>query len=279
MCALRKTKMTPAGIPHKARRRYRRLSREEILNIQTLAKVGLSLRKISMQLNVPKTTVYYHVKEQCDKMTYMDIGAISEKELGYLVGVFVGDGCFIVNPKHGAYITKFTLDATRDKDISRFLRNILEKAGKRVGWRIERGSIVLRVHSKKLVEFISGHIMYIKQSDSPRNIKVLINSGKWTMPFKLGFIGGLIDSDGHVYYNKKRTRQFGALVKTVNKTLRDDVVRILSSLGIQVTTYVAGLYEGSYSRNLRYVMYIPSAELKKTLHKISAVKLKRYGRQ
>jgi len=61
-------------------------------NIQALAKKGLSLRRISAQLGIPKTTVYFHVKAYCRKMTYINLKALSEKEKGYLVGMFVGDG-------------------------------------------------------------------------------------------------------------------------------------------------------------------------------------------
>jgi len=260
------------------KRSYRKLSFHKIENIQMLAKAGLSLEQISAQLDVPKTTVYHYAKEYCKKMTYMDMDALSEMELGYLVGVFVGDGCFIVRLKNGTYITKFTLDATRDEDIANFLQSLFEKTGKKVGRCIEKSSIIFRVHSKDLVEFLSQYVKCIKQIESPRNVKVLTNREKWATPLKLGFIGGLIDSDGHVYYNKKRTRHFGVLIKTASEPLRDDVVRILFSLGIKVTTYLAKSYEGSYSGNPRYVVYVPSAELKKIVRKIPAVKLERYGR-
>jgi len=261
------------------KRSYRKLSFDKIENIQMLAKVGLSLKEISAELDVPKTTVYHYAKNYCKKMTYMDVNALSEMELGYLVGMFVGDGCFIVKLENGTYVTKSTLDATRDEDIANFLQGLFEKTSKRVGRRIEKSSIVFRVHSKDFVEFLSHHVKCTKQSDSPRNVKVLINRKKWATLFKLGFIGGLIDSDGHVYYNRKRTRHFGVLIKTANESLRDDIVRILFSLGIKVTTYLAKSYEGSYSGNPRYVVYIPRAELKKVDHKIPAVKLERDGRK
>lgn len=114
---------------------------------------------------------------------------------------------------------------------------------------------------------------------SPRNIKVLTNREKWTTLFKQGFIGGLIDSDGHVYLNKKRTRPSRVLFKTTNEKLRDDVAKILYSLGIQAATHTAKPYEGSYSNNPRCILCIPSAELKKIIHRIPAVKLERYERE
>ena len=88
---------------------------ERLRTYKVLAKKGLSLKRISAQLRVPKTTVYYHIREYCKKMTYIDLTVLSEEEQGYLVGMFVGDGNLLVKRKRGRYITKFTLDAERDQ--------------------------------------------------------------------------------------------------------------------------------------------------------------------
>jgi len=270
-------KKEPKQILNMPKRSYERLSSREIENIQVLAKKGLSLKHISAQLRVPKTTVYYHVREYCKKMTYMDLNVLSEEEEGYLLGMFVGDGNLIVKRKRGRYLTKFALDAERDQDIADYLLSVFKKAGKRITRYIERSSLTFKVCSKEFVEFLLKHVTYIKRRDSQRRVKTLIKPDKWTTAFKLGFVGGLIDSDGHVYYNRRKTKHFGALIKTANKSLRNQLTEILTTLGIDVTTYTAKRHKKSYSNKPQYVVYIPTKELERISHRLPAMKLKRFS--
>jgi hypothetical protein len=262
--------------PDLAKRHYRRLSSLEIESIQTLAKKGLSLKRISAQLCAPKTTVYYHIREHCKKMTYLNLSVLPEKEQGYLVGMFVGDGSLIVKRKQGRYLTKFTLDAERDQDIANYLLSIFKKADKRITRYEERSSLAFKVYSKEFVEFLLKHVTYIKQRSSRRRMKILINPERWTTAFKLGFVSGLIDSDGHVYYNQRKTKYFGVLIKTANNAFRDQLIEILTTLGIEATTYTAKRYKKSYSRKPQYVVYISTQELK-SYPRFLAMKLKRFS--
>jgi len=257
---------------------YERLSSQEIEDIRVLAKKGLSLKRISAQLCVPKTTVYYHVKEYCQKMTHINLSALSEKEQGYLVGMFVGDGTLIVKRKQGRYLTKFALDAERDKDIADHLSSVFKKAGKRTTRYVERSSLTFKVYSKEFIEFLLRHVMCVKQEDSRRKLKILTNPEKWTTAFKFGFVSGLIDSDGHVYYNRRKTKHFGVLIKTADDAFRDQLTEILTTLGIEATTYTAKQYKKSYSKKPRYVVYIPTNELERSCHRFLATKLKRFSR-
>lgn len=257
------------------RRPYKRLSSQEIENIHVLAKEGLSLKHISAQLHLPKTTIYYHIREYCKKMTYLNLSVLSEKEQGYLVGMFVGDGSLIIKRKQGRYLTKFTLDAERDQDIANYLLSIFKKANKGITRYDERSSLVFKVYSKEFVEFLLKHVTYIKQRSSRRRRKILINPERWTIVFKLGFVSGLIDSDGHVYYNKRTTKHFGVLIKTADNMFRDQLTKILTALGIKASTYTAKQHKNSYSKRPQYVVYIPTKELERNSHKFIAVKLKR----
>jgi len=269
-------KREPNLKPDGPKRSNGRLSSQEIRDVQKLAKRGLSLKRISAQLYVPKTTVYYHAKEYCKKMTYMNLNVLSEEERGYLVGMFVGDGNLIVNRKQGRYLTKFALDAERDQDIDDYLSSVFKKAGKTITKYMERSSLTFKVYSKQFVEFLLRYVMYIKQRDSRRRVKMLINPEKWTTAFKLGFISGLIDSDGHVYFNRRKTKHFGMLIKTANNVFRDQLTEMLTTLGIKATTYTAKRHKKSYSKKPQYVLYIPTKELERSFHRFLAIKLKRF---
>lgn len=270
-------KKEPKQIPDMPKCSYRRLSSREIENIRALAKKDLSLKSISAQLRVPKTTVYYHVRDYCKKMTYMDLNVLSEEEEGYLLGMFVGDGNLIVKRKRGRYLTKFALDTERDQDIADYLVSVFKKAGKRITRYMARSSLTFKVCSKEFVEFLLKHVTYTKRRDSRRRVKILIRPDKWTTAFKLGFVGGLVDSDGYVYYNRRRTKHFGELIKTANNTFRNQLTEILNTLGVEVTTYTAKLHKKSYSSRPQYVVYVPTKELERISHRLPAMKLKRFS--
>jgi len=255
---------------------FARLSKEEIESIEMLAKSGLSLRQISAYLHVPRTTIYYHAKEYCRQMTQLKLDALSEEERGYLVGMFVGDGTHIIRMDQGIYITKFSLDKERDKDIAKYLQGLFVKADKRIRQLIERNSITLRLFSKKFVEFLAKYVRRTEQINTRRKKKLLVNYEKWSKAFKLGFISGLIDSDGHVYFDSKRGKRFGVLIRTADNDLRDQIISVLRDLDIATTTYAGKYHEKSYSLRPQHVIYIPTKELNKMSETLMAVKIKRF---
>lgn len=69
----------------------------KVKNIEMSAKRGLSLKSISAKPRVPKTTVCYHAREHCTKMTHMNIDALSEIEYGYLVVCLWGTAASLSN--------------------------------------------------------------------------------------------------------------------------------------------------------------------------------------
>lgn len=267
--------MNTKGI-EKSKLHFARLSDGEIESIHTLAKMGLSLKQISARLHVPRATIYHHAKKYCRKITQLKLAALSEKECGYLVGMFVGDGIHIIKLDKGTYLTKFSLDKARDKDIEEYMQVLFAKTSKRIGRRIERNSITLKVFSKEFVEFLSEYVRHIEQNNTRRKRKMLINHEKWPSAFKLGFISGLIDSDGHVYFDQMRGKRFGVLIRTADNDLRDQIISLLMSLSIATTTYPGKHHEKSYSSNPQYVIYIPTKELSKVAETLIAAKLKRW---
>jgi len=254
---------------------FARLSSKEIENIHRLAKAGLSLKRISARLHVPRTTVYHHAKKYCRKITQLKLATLSEKERGYLVGMFVGDGTHIIKMDKGTYLTKFSLDKTRDNDIEEYMQVLFAKASKRMGRLVERNSITLKIFSKEFIEFLSKYVRRIERNGTRRKRKMLVNHEKWSCAFKLGFISGLIDSDGYVYFDQKGGKRFGALIRTADNDLRDQIISLLRSLSIATTTYAGKHHEKSYSFSPQYVVYIPTKELSKVAETLIAAKLKR----
>lgn len=259
----------------KIREPHRRLSYVEKEEIRGLILKGFSLQMVALKLGLRKSTVYYHARPYCKKQTKLNIKVLSLKEQGYILGMFVGDGNIIMKRSKGQYGLKFALDCNKDQDIAQYLCLLFMKAGKKIEKRIEGNTLYLRTFSKKLVKFVSTYVSIAKQPKSRRNIKLLINSESWASDFKIGFISGLLDSDGHVYHNKYG-KHYGAVIKTSNRLLGKQVQASLSDLKINTNIRVHE-FKGTYQTvNLCYDIYIPSKEMWKFCQNLISVKHARY---
>jgi hypothetical protein len=135
----------------------------------------------------------------------------SSKERGYIYGLFEGDGYAYHNKKDRHYSVDFYLNSERDKDIEKFLVNLLKKEGfivhlfKDKRFNCKR----IRVHSKEFFNFINK---------SEKNI-----GGD----YKMGFVSGLIDSEGSVSSKKS-----AIVVTNTNLELMNTAKKFLDDLHI-----------------------------------------------
>jgi len=203
-------------------------------------------------------------------MTKLDINLLTEFEKGYVIGFFLGDGSFNFGRKTPRYIVRFYLDAERDRDISTYLCHVFQKGRKGVSVFNREANIILRVSSKELVDFIQEYVEYKRSLDNQLE-KELDKSKELSEEFQCGILSGIIDSDGHVHGH------LGTEIKTVSELMQRGVFYILKNLGMKARSKVKDASENSFSRRPRYVIYIPSAEMKANQHKISSVKVRRYS--
>lgn len=169
---------------------------------------------------------------------------LSEKELGYLKGLFVGDGYKYHDKKYRKYYIEFYLNSINDKDIVKFLTFVLKKAGLNVHlYKDKRFNCVrLRIVNKEFFKLFNKNID-----------KICMNKNE-----KLGFISGIIDSEGYVNREKRIIE-----VVSTNFELIKFLSRELSSFGISssIRKRVRSIKDKSSS----YRMYI-SASFKKLKH-------------
>ena len=245
----------------------KRLSANQIDRIKDLAKEGVSIRKIAEIFNISKSTVYYHAKDYCRKMTRLNLDLLSEWERGYIIGLFLGDGDINKGRKNPRYVVRFTLDAKRDKDISLRLRQIFEKGYKKVSIFRRNNTLVAKVCSKELVKYIQRFVGYRREgTEQEKKLKIRKD---WTVDFQYGVLAGIIDSDGHVH------KHLGTEIKTVSSSIFKGIVNLLRRLGIKAKIK-RRLEEKSYSKKIRYTVYIPSAEMKLYKSRICSVKFYRF---
>lgn len=144
----------------------------------------------------------------------MEFDNLNEKEKGYLFGMFEGDGYKIHDKKSRHYHIEFYLNSIKDKEIIDFIVSLLKKIKLNPNlYQDKRYNCKrIRVYSKELFEIISKNINLSDKLDD----------------FKLGFVSGLIDSEGHV--NKKKSY---IMIVNTNEDILDKCKKFLEEIGIE----------------------------------------------
>jgi hypothetical protein len=242
----------------------KKIAINQISEIKRLSTAGYSLTALSKMLSISKSTIYYHAKNSCRKMSKFDVSLLNEEERGYLIGFFIGDGSFNRGNKEPRFFVRFALDAKRDKDIALRLTKIFRKAGKRTSLFPYKSNIIAKTCSKEFVAYIQSYVEY---NQGGKNLK---HSEDLSENFKYGLVAGLIDSDGHVH------EHLGTEIKTVSTQIFKSAIGILREIGISANTKVRDAPSNSFSKKPRFEIYIPSAQIKLRKDKIPSVKIARY---
>ena len=262
-------------ISAKQKLRYRRLTNEKVEEIQKLVKDGLSLRATARKTKVNYSTVHLHAKQFAKRQSVLDFSVFSEKELGYVVGFYVGDGSRIEEKRSGHFGAKFALDAKNDLDIASLLQTLFEKSGKRVTLYSVGSWLTMKVYSKSLLKILQGYVEYVIDNEGKH--KVLVNPSVWSRDFTLGFLGGIIDADGHVLKNKRRIGHFGAVIVTANPKLARQLVKLFIGLGLETTVGKAQPGITSFGKSPNYFIRLGKAEFSKVCKDLVCIKHGRCG--
>ncbi|MFB3888848.1 MAG: LAGLIDADG family homing endonuclease [Candidatus Bathyarchaeia archaeon] len=252
-----------------------RLAANKAEFVQRLVKNGMSLRKVAKQTGISYTTAHRCASQFSKKQSSIDFDFLSEREIGYIVGFFVGDGSRVCDKRTGHYGAQFGLDARRDSEITSFLRKLFEKSGKRVTLYSEGNWLVMRVYSKKFLTFLERFVSY--EDIGGQTKKVLTRPFDWSCDFSFGFLGGLIDADGHVYRNKRRSGHFGADITTVNTRLVGQLVDLFSRMGLKPKVVKAHPSSTSLSKKATYYVRLNKSEFSKVCGELICVKHDRCG--
>jgi len=226
---------------------------------------GQSVRSVSAELHIPLSTAYYHARSVCMHHAVLDLQALKEKEQGYLLGIYVGDGSLIRHKVRREYLLKVAFDISNDSDIVECVTSIFHKAGKSVTKTNWRSVTFLRIWSKPLYDFMRDHVLSRSIPTSNRRLKILRHTEKWSHEFAIGFLGGLIDSDGHVARSKSGGH-YGASITTSSNSLRDQLQGLCNSLGL--TTTIRMDKRGAPKVRPRYSIYITCDSMRKICNEI-----------
>jgi len=197
-----------------------------------LIKKGKSLNEITKITGVGKTTVYYHMRKIRGRRNKpITIKKDNLELLGEVLGFFAGDGSLVNRPDKWDYRVKFFLNIKEVLVVKNYNDSISRFIGKPATL-FNRGSMtIIQITSKDFCEFIKDYLKFgksktktieLKNKDLLKNIR-----------FTIGFMKGLIDSDGYVRKDRKEI-YFGS----ISRKLANDFISGLNLLSIRFKEYI-----------------------------------------
>ena len=185
----------------------KRLNRKEKKTISSLIKKGKSLNYISKLVNKNKSTLYYHYKNLFGKkLKDLEIDSKDDLFIGELIGLFVGDGYCFFDKKKYVYSIRLYFNNTEKDYVNSIINLFYEKLNKKPHLNRVKNVLVLRYYSKELFNFILGYVGWgISINRAGHNKKsrtVFLKDLPYSKEFKIGFLRGFVDTDGHIS-NKK----------------------------------------------------------------------------
>jgi len=206
----------------------RRFSKDEIRAINELAEKGASLSEISSLMGRCKSAVQYHVAKlrgKRPKEKVLSVERLTDKELGWLVGCYAGDGSRYFRPNTYSYEVKFAL-SEKEYPIVEFTEAILSKCGMKTRRSVDRKRVYVRCQSRQLYEFVEKYLLWDGRIKST-SVR-LAHVSSHPIEFLFGFLCGLVDADG----GTKRL-----YISTSSEKLANNVIKICSMLEIPTRRY------------------------------------------
>ncbi|MFB6175172.1 MAG: LAGLIDADG family homing endonuclease [Candidatus Nanohalobium sp.] len=228
--------------------------------IREKARNGDSVNQIKEELGLPKSTVYYHFKKEVGQKQKENALKLPEDDevIGEICGVFAGDGNFYYEENNYKYRIKFTLNINQGywKKLAKFLEENLQKKP-RINHQENYNRTNLRYESKPLLNLLKEHLTW--EEDKTATIK--LRGKEYSKEFKIGFLRGLLDTDGHKDSTRKRY-----CFSTVSSELGKNISEFLGDLHI---THKAKTY-GDKRENCQDMnrIYINGENTKKLTAKI-----------
>ncbi len=145
-------------------------------------------------------------------MRQIQVQNLTEKEKGYVLGLFEGDGYLFHDKNSRHYLVDFYLNSGTDQDITEFLCSLLKKARCNPNtYQDKRYKCMrIRVKARQFMDFVQNRRLIFEKD------------------FILGFVSSFLDADGYVNQRKS----FIQIINTKEDLLLQ-TQKMLSFIGIQ----------------------------------------------
>lgn len=198
-----------------------RVDLETRSRILKLARSGKSLTRICKMTGLNKTTVYYHTRKVLKgRVKPIKIDFNNEEGIGEFVGTFAGDGCFVKYNDSYHYRLTFYF-SIKEKQYVDSLKSLFEKLFSKspnLMLRKDNNVYIIHYHSKLLYQLLLRYLVW----DGKKSATVRLKTIKHDKRFLIGFLRGLLDTDGYTAKNYRRV-----MFATISKDLAEQINRIL----------------------------------------------------
>ncbi len=191
---------------------------------------GLSLNRLVLKYNIPKSTLYYNlnkfgiIRKVRKVRTLKNFG---EFHIGIFIGLWAGDGSRYKD-NNGTYRLKIHFDKENLEQI-KFVKNIMDFLFGKMGFISKDGkrSVSLKFSSKFVYDFPQRYLLFNEGAPHAKSRSIQLETLKHSSEFLMGFLIGLALSDGH----------FGStyVYSTVSEGLAKQVLQIMKKLGFNPT--------------------------------------------
>lgn len=195
---------------------------------------GVSRKQVMRDLHLSKNTVIKYAGTRRPPLPPPRIDLAPTEICGEVVGIFAGDGSQFYEPKAGHYETNVHFGELHE-GYAQYVKRLYDSffcKNFRLRKEMPKG-LRLRTHSKAIFDFFGNFISYVP---SHKHDTVKIREENVTDEFKIGFLRGMIDTDGTIWYslNKQRVR---IVYYTTSKELALQISTYVSELNIEHRIY------------------------------------------
>ena len=181
------------------------MSRTSTARIRQLVREGCSISRIQQETGAPKSTIYYHYRQiRGRKYEVWSAPAQPTAQAGEIVGVFTGDGSFSYYQPTGSYAGYICFSRSAE-DYATYVQELFETFfGRELQLVKQREDMLrLRLYGKPFYDFFTRYL-HFKRSRKASSIRLA--SLNHPREFLKGFLKGLVDTDGSVWFRNGRPR-------------------------------------------------------------------------
>jgi hypothetical protein len=224
----------------------KRLNEKEKQYIRKLIKSGSSLKTISKLMKKNKTTIYYYFRKIKGKtINPISVNSSNTELFGEFLGVVAGDGC-LNKTKEYHYRIYLYFNSTESKYVNELIKKVLYILFSKYPLRFRRkpsGMFILYYCSKEMYSLIKKYLSW--NFEGRKSHSVHLKTRNHNKKFKIGFLRGLIDSDG--YLSEKKIN-----FSTSSPYLAKDIRHFLKELGLE---YYYNIYKEKRENrvNMHYI--------------------------
>lgn len=181
-------------------------------------------------MSLSKTTVYYWYERFVGKKVKpVHINESDTEAVGEFIGIFAGDGNYFFEKGYKYRITIYLY--SKDKPYVRYVSKLVTGVVGKKPWiyTVESEHVtIVRLYSKEVYKLLKRYLSW----DGGKTATVtLAASAPHDKQFSIGFLRGLIDTDGTIGHNR-------AIFSTISHGLSRDIEGKLKMLKISFKTYL-----------------------------------------